>query len=165
MNIDFLIKLESLRTFSEVWSDGQIPLPDELEYFSYSFFTYHERELGEDKLGQFNPLEFSLTVSPEGLNKDSVIMHEMIHLHEIVLDGLPLFYHDAVLWCLYKDLHKKILDLDDRIEAHGHILNSQSIAEVGGTHDILFLLKSFDLDIKKGYPLGTVFGYGMASLE
>ena len=30
----------------------------------------------------------------------------------------------------------------------------------GGLHDILFLLKSFDLDIRKRYPLGTVFSYG-----
>lgn len=27
---------------------------------------------------------------------------------------------------------------------------------------LLFLLKSFDLDLKKGYSLGTVFGYGMS---
>ena len=26
---------------------------------------------------------------------------------------------------------------------------------------MLFLLKSFDLDLKMGYKLGTVFGYGM----
>lgn len=27
---------------------------------------------------------------------------------------------------------------------------------------MLFLLKSFDLDLKMGYKLGTIFGYGMA---
>lgn len=65
-----------------------------------------------------------------------------------------MFYHDAVLYCLYRDLN-------ERIEAHGHILNSSQIAKTGGVHDILFLLKSFDLDLKMGYKLGTVFGYGM----
>lgn len=35
-------------------------------------------------------------------------------------------------------------------------------AQFGGVHDLLFLLKSFDLDLRMNYPLGTVFGYGMA---
>ena len=86
----------------------------------------------------------------------------MIHLHEAVLDGLPTYYRDIVLYCLYKDLRDKIPDLDDRIEAHGHILNESLLSNYGGRHDILFLLKSFDLDLKMGYPPGTIFGYGMA---
>lgn len=104
-----------------------------------------------------------MTVAPDHANDDVVILHEMIHLHEFVLEILPMYFHDAVLFCLYKDLKNKINDLDQRIEAHGNILNSSSIANIGGTHDILFLLKSFDLDLKNGYKLGTVFGYGMAN--
>lgn len=34
------------------------------------------------------------------------------------------------------------------------------LAEVGGVHDLTFLLKSFDIDLRMGYKLGTVFGYG-----
>ena len=51
---------------------------------------------------------------------------------------------------------------DDATILHelGHILNETELQSQGGTHDILFLLKSFDLDLRKGYPLGTVFGYG-----
>ena len=103
----------------------------------------------------------SLSVDMTNSNTDPVILHEMIHLHEFVIDNLPMFFHDAVLFCLYKNLKSKVIDLDERIEAHGHILNSAQIAAVGGVHDILFLLKSFDLDLKMGYQLGTVFGYGM----
>lgn len=147
---------------SDEWADADIPLPEELEYFSYSFFTFYVRELG-GYLGEFSHLDYSLTVDTNSLKNNSVILHEMIHLHEFVINRLPLFYHDAIIYCLYKDLAGKISDLDDRIEAHGHIFNSQQIASAGGTHDILFLLKSFDLDLKMGYPLGTVFGYGMAT--
>lgn len=149
---------------AEEWEDADHDelLPEELAYFSYGFFTYHVKELGNGIAGQFDGQNFSLTVAPEYTGDDSAILHEMIHLHELVIALLPTFYHDAVLFCLYKDLAKKIDDLDERIEAHGHILNSSAIAKIGGAHDILFLLKSFDLDLRMGYKLGTVFGYGMS---
>ena len=61
---------------------------------------------------------------------------------------------------LYDDLKQKSKDIDKMINRHIHILNEQSIHHRGGVHDLLLLLKSFDLDIKRGYPFGTVFGYG-----
>lgn len=146
---------------SDEWTDDEITLPEELEYFSYSYFTYHIANF-DDFNGCFNREDLSLSVDMASANTDRVILHEMIHLHEFVIDDLPTFFHDAVLFCLYKNLKSKVSDLDERIEAHGHILNSEQIAAVGGVHDILFLLKSFDLDLKMGYQLGTVFGYGMA---
>ena len=54
----------------------------------------------------------------------------------------------------------KIPELDNIITGHAHLLNESVLYKQGGLHDILFLLKSFDLDIRMGYPLGTVFGYG-----
>lgn len=145
------------------WIDAELDLPDQIQYFSYGYFTYHVKDLDDGILGQFDPFSFSLSVSPKHLSDDGAVLHEMIHLHEFVIDSLPLFFHDAILWCLYRKLSKLIPDLDERIEAHGHILNSSAIAQQGGTHDILFLLKSFDLDLRMGYKLGTVFGYGMAN--
>lgn len=140
--------------------DDSLLLPEEIEYLNYGSFTYHVKDLGKAN-GQFSGEDFSISISPNSIDDDSVILHELIHLHEFVIDLLPTFFHDAILFCLYKDLSKKICDLDDRIEAHGHILNSSAIAAIGGEHDILFLLKSFDLDLRKGYKLGTVFGYGL----
>ena len=61
-----------------------------------------------------------------------------------------------------EDLKTKIPKLDDIISSHAHLLTGSTIYYRGGLHDILFLLKSFDLDIRMGYPLGTVFGYGRA---
>lgn len=151
-----------LKNSEGAWMDGEIDLPDAIKYFAFNFFTYHVKALDNGFAGQFNCKDYSLTVAPEYLTDDSVILHEMIHMYEFVLNLFPLFYHDAVLWCLYRKLMCQIPDLNNRIEAHGHILNSRSIANRGGTHDVLFLLKSLDLDLQKGYKLGTVFGYGMA---
>ena len=156
-----LIQVQAQEGGEANWIDTALDLPDAMEYFSLGWFTYHVKELDDGAVGVFNGMEYSLSVSPRYLNDDSVILHEMIHLHEFVIDLHPLFFHDAIFWCLYQKRSKKIPDLDERIEAHGHILNSSTIARQGGTHDILFLLKSFDLDLQMGYQLGTVFGYGM----
>lgn len=148
------------------WYNTFVDRPDQLKYFLYSWFLFDVEDLGDNFLGKFSPLEYKLTVAPKCLEDDDigdkVILHEMIHLHEAVLDVLDTYYHEIILYCLYKDLRDKIPDLDDRIEAHGHMLNETIISNFGGTHDILFLLKSFDLDLKMGYSPGTIFGYGMA---
>ena len=153
------IKCQSKPVGTDERIEDEAPIPEEIEYFSYTFFTYHITDLG-DFSGCFNRKDYSLSVDSSSIDDNPVVLHEMIHLHEFVINDLPMFYHDAVLYCLYRDLKSKITDLNERIEAHGHILNSSQIAETGG-HDVLFLLKSFDLDLKMGYKLGTVFGYGM----
>ena len=60
---------------------------------------------------------------------------------------------------LYLDLKNKINDLDKRISDLSYLYSLSSIRRFGGEHNLLFLLKSFDLDIKRGYELGTVFSY------
>lgn len=155
------IAIKEKSSDTDEWEDTFMDIPEQLEDFSTEWFVFSVEDLG-GSLGCYSSMEYKLSVSPECVNRDDVILHEMIHLHEAVLDGLPTFYHDAVLYCLYKKLQGKVSDLDDRIEAHGHILNEHNLGRIGGRHDMLFLLKSFDLDLRMGYPLGTVFGYGMA---
>ena len=101
----------------------------------------------------------TIYVSPDYVEDDAVLLHEMIHLHEHVIDGFPSYYHDLVYWVLYQDLRTKIEGLDDAINDHAHLLNETQLYLNGGIHDILFLLKSLDLDMRMGYPFGTVFGY------
>ena len=149
--------------------DDEFPIPNELKCFSYNFFHFKVEEMmGCD--GKFNHQEQALYISPmflerkedtedEKKKKDSIILHELIHLHEFVINDLPLFYHDTLYWVLYTDLKEKIPELDEIITRHAHILTESKFYSKGGLHDILFLLKSLDLDIKKGYPLGTVFDY------
>ena len=69
---------------------------------------------------------------------------------------------------LYLDLKGKLSadnpgypndDLDVLIHKHANFSDVLLIAEQGGSHDLLFFLKSLDLDLRFGYDLGTVFGY------
>ena len=155
-----MIQCKSQNPDSGTWEDDEAPMPFELEYFSYQWFLYKVEEL-PDCEGYFSGEEQVLCIDPKSMD-DASILHEMIHLHEYMLNELPLFFHDTLLWSLYSDLKEKIPDLDEIITSHAHILTEWSLYKNGGNHDILFLLKSFDLDIQKGYPLGTVFAYGRA---
>lgn len=60
---------------------------------------------------------------------------------------------------LYNKLNPEIPDLDDKIAGRANILSGMDIYIQGGKHDILFFLKSLDLDLRCGYKLGTVCGY------
>lgn len=134
-------------------------LPEELDSFDYSYFRF-KAELPADCDGYFNAQASILCVPSDA--EDSTILHEMIHLHESVINELPMYFHDMLYWALYKSLRDKIRALDEIITTHAHLLTGSTLFESGGLHDILFLLKSFDLDIRMGYPLGTIFAYGRA---
>ena len=135
-----------------------------LANFDETTYSYIVKPLDNDVAGYFSKDDKVLCVAPEYLHMDSVILHEMIHMIECHLEDFPKFYHDAVLICLYKHLRKEIQNLDDLILAHSHLLRGEEITARGGNHDILFLLKSFDLDLKFGYKLGTVCGYNRTEL-
>ncbi len=143
------------------WTSGALELPYHLEYFDYENFDAIIEKLDECR-GYFRGADQVLAIDEASQDDDSVLLHEMIHLHEYALtDGIYPVYADAVLWSLYRSLRDQIPALDDIITDQMHILNSSEINEAGGAHDLLFMLKSFDLDLRMGYPLGTVYGYGM----
>ena len=65
-----------------------------------------------------------------------------------------------LLTCLYRDLSGKIPDLKVRLIMHSHITVAEQTARQGGWHGMLFYLKSLELDLRCGFKLGTVCGYG-----
>ena len=130
-------------------------LPVGLHNFNYNSFYYRVREMTPPYMACFNKANYSLKVDPRHIDDDYVILHEMIHMHEFVLEIYPTYYHDAILYSLYHDLRSKIEDLDRRMERQGHIVMQEELAQFGGVHDLLFLLKSFDLDLRMNYPLGN----------
>ena len=146
-----LIKCQSKPQGSDVWIDDEVDLPDQLAYFSYTFFLYKIAEQN-GSYGYFDPSEQLICVVPEKVEDDVVILHEMIHLHEYVLNDLPLYYHDMVYWALYKDLRNKIPDLDCIITEHAHALNENELYRTGGLHDILFSLKKLRPGHQKRLP-------------
>ena len=164
--VDIFTKAESSIDDGETWIEDRADVPEALEYFSeliLKSYLYKVEPLSGDILGEVNHKEHSITIAPSVMSADDCkphVLHEIIHIYEEVLDNLPKFYHDTLLLCLYNDLKNKITDLDDRIISHTHVLYGERITRVGGNHDILFFLKSLDLDIRCGYKLGTVCGYG-----
>jgi hypothetical protein len=84
----------------------------------------------------------------------------MIHAYESLLEKRWHVYHDILMISLYNELKSKIDDLDSRILNHTHSIPQVRITEQGGSHDLLFFLKSLDLDLRCGFKLGTVCGYG-----
>ena len=85
----------------------------------------------------------------------------MIHAHEqIIKDFKYRIFSENLLLQLYNKLSHKIENLDDIIKSHSEFIHQSDMAVNSGEHGLLFLLKSLDLDIRFGFPLGTVFGYG-----
>lgn len=91
----------------KTWISDSVLLPDALAYFSMGFFRYKVEDLPGDYEGRFDEKTLTISVPKKYVLKDSVLLHEMIHMHELVVDALPLFYHDVITWCLYQDLLKK----------------------------------------------------------
>lgn len=144
------------------WIECETDIPEEMEYFSPTNYRIRVEPLPDGVGGQFNKLTKEITIIPQNINSDSIILHEMIHLYEDMIESQKPFYRDIIFFLLYKDLQQHIPDLDKYITDHGQIFNQQALEHIGGVHDILFFLKSLDLDLKQGYKLGTVFSYGMA---
>lgn len=99
-------------------------------------------------------------VKDEFCTNEPIILHEMIHAHECVLNQHNAILKDILLIELYRDLKSKISELDNYIYNHANIPHNLELANKFGEHDLLFFLKSLDLDLKCGYVLGTIFGYG-----
>ena len=136
---------------------------EEMEYFSLEDFNYEAAEL-ESCDGYYDRQNNALVVSADELENDSTVLHEMIHLYESFINELSWSRHDMLVWALYQALREKIPALDEIVNHHSHQLTQTNLESAGGNHDLLFLLKSFDLDIRMDYPLGTVFAYGRQDL-
>lgn len=116
--------------------------------------------------GSFNATERVLKIDRRYLSDKSVILHELIHFFEWHLETeYPLCIRELLVIRLYKKLLPQIQDLDERITAHCELFEHEETFRHGGEHGVLFFLKSLDLDIRCGYPLGTVCGYGRGDGE
>ena len=104
-----------------------------------------------------------IVVDEKQIENKSAILHEMLHAHEFILEKRKPLLKEIVLLELYKDLKPKLsqknIDIDTWIFNHANIPHNEDLAGVGGEHDLLFFLKSIDLDLKCGFELLTVFGY------
>lgn len=164
---DMLFKPGSI-TYKYIEEEGQSgtsrpDLPEELEFFSYDRYDFKVQSLPEYVSGYYDNTdgrqEFCVNVTHK--DDDDTILHELIHLHEDALSSLP-YYRDVVFISLYWDLKRMVPDLDTVIRRFPTVLNETGSSDQSGEHSILFLLKSLDIDIRKGQKLGTVFGYDLS---
>ena len=161
----------------------QYELPDEIsQVLNVDNFRYVVGELEDETKAETNLKTHTVTVAPEYVKDNTVLLHELIHVFEWfyrpgnepyenqygteVNPYIPPFIRDVLFINLYNDVNKRIKakysneDLDLLILYHAHYVFGVQIALQGGNHDVLFYLKSLDLDLRLGFPLGTVCGYG-----
>ena len=138
--------------------DYEFCIPDEIRYYDITQVRFKVEEL-TDLYGYYNSKEKVICINADSIKDTPTILHEMIHLYEETLNDYR-YLHDILYWNLYTDLRKRIPRLDSIITEQATTIDQIDILSTGGTHDIVFLLKSFDLDIRMGYTLGTVFSYG-----
>jgi hypothetical protein len=109
--------------------------------------------------GTYDHEERAVTVIPESADDPVILLHEMIHVFENLLGEFHGFVPEILIFCLLREMGKKVPDLDERIEQHAHLVHGGIVAKQAGSHGILFYLKSLDLDLRMGFKLGTVCGY------
>jgi hypothetical protein len=127
--------------------------------------VFHQVKISRMKgcLGRYDPKEQIIYIHPKYTTDKTVILHEMIHGYECILLQKGVFgqiLRDTLTFCLYNSLKPKIKDLDIRVLDHSHVIRQQNLINDGGSHGILFFLKSLDLDIRLGLKPGTICGYG-----
>ena len=126
----------------------------------YQMFTFHVEELEEGTMGETCYPERKITIAPKYKNSKAVILHEMIHAYEHILHEEHFILNELMLLYFYNKLRPLISDLDTLIKEHAELYGQHCISSTGGSHGILFYLKSLDLDLRCKYKLGTVCGYG-----
>lgn len=148
---------------SELYNTVQ-SMANMFDYFSVElesqYFTFRIQDLKNETMGRTNFPEREIIIAPKYKDDKSVILHEMIHAYELTLQTEHSVLNELLLLALYKKLKPQISNLDSLIREHAELYGQHCISSSGGTHGILFYLKSLDLDLRCEYKLGTVCGYG-----
>lgn len=120
----------------------------------YKFIVTETTENGETDI-----FERTIKINPQFVDDKNIILHEMIHAHEHILSLVNPLLKETLIVELYKHLFPKFKDLDCIIYNHANISHNSDLAELGGYHGLLFMLKSLDLDFRCGNEPFTIFGY------
>lgn len=128
----------------------------------YRFFVIEDNG---DMEGCTDTRERTISITRSNVNNKSVVLHEMIHAYvRILYDFNPTLLENIML-SLYLKLSPLIPDLDKKIKNHSELSSQIELDCSAGHHGLTFFLKSLDLDIRCGYPLGTICGYGRDSMN
>ena len=133
-------------------------IPENLKRWEYNDFNLEIGVIGKRNYGgYFEQKSMKVRIGPNSVDDNVVILHEMIHMYEVILEKIPSIYRDKIYLELYHKLKEKVPNLDALIEKQTAIFEEQVDKQDLRTHDVLFFLKSLDLDLKMGYELKTIF--------
>lgn len=149
-------------SLQEPWSD---PIREELEergdyghFPRIEFVTFSLKENDDEILGSYDIEEQHISV----VNGCEVttLLHEMIHYYDHALERLSPAVRELVLVVLWEKVSKNVDNLLERCSKFLELVEHNDLEAEGGQHGLLFLLKSFDIDIRLELPLFTTLGYG-----
>lgn len=163
---DMMLSENSLMgDIAEIVSENYDYLPLGLEYANIRIYHVDTSNFQ----GCFYPYERKIEIQA-GLEPEiekSVILHEMIHFYEWQLQNTFPVAKELLTVRLYNDLSKSVDNFENLIYRHCNLFEQEEtfVESSSGIHGLLFYLKSLELDIRCGYPLGTVCGYSRNEWE
>ena len=134
-------------------------LKENTYHFSIDAHYYKFIVTGTTENGETDIFERTIKINPQFVDDKNIILHEMIHAHEHILSLVNPLLKETLIVELYKHLFPKFKYLDCIIYNHANISHNSDLAELGGYHGLLFMLKSLDLDFRCGNEPFTIFGY------
>ena len=145
-------------TCYEVQIDGKWEtMTGDLVYINVDDWRLVVVDDNDEYIGYCKPEKKVIEIVESRVTDDIVLLHELIHAYEDLLDDIVGgAYSKYVVIRLFDKLSKQIPNLVTKVTLDVHRDNI--------VHTPLFLLKSFDLDLRCGLPLGTIYGYGRTRL-
>lgn len=118
---------------------------------------FHVIEPTDDTTGEYDTRNKTIGITA---NADiTTVLHEMIHAYEHQIDGLNPAIRQYLAIKIWERVCQKVPNLDARVLEHLKPIELRELENEGGQHDVLFLLKSYDIDLRLGRELGTTMGY------
>ena len=145
---DMIIGPEGIGVISKI-SDTIMELCDPVES-GIILVQFHISDKLEFE-GLYNHKDKSISI--RNVNDDTTLLHEMIHFYIDNLEEINPAICECLLVDLYKTLSKRINNIDELILEHAELSSLTRLETYGGIHGVLFLLKSYDLDLKCKYNL------------
>lgn len=154
------IMYKYMRMLNDEFADDTNNDTDALSLQAYNYRFEISADIQDERDGYSNKSDRVITIKKSSVQNENVILHEMLHGHEQILLSINHIVRETLLVELYNKLKKEIPNIDKIISIHANINHNLELSKIGGEHDLLFLLKSLEIDLRRNNKLFTVFGYG-----
>lgn len=153
------IMYKYMRMLNDEFADDTNNDTDALSLQAYNYRFEISADIQDERDGYSNKSDRVITIKKSSVQNENVILHEMLHAHEQIINSINPIIRDTLIIELYNKLKKYITSIDEIIYNHANIYHNMQLTEIGGEHSLLFLLKSLELDLRCNNELFTIFGY------